>query len=284
MKGTILIIISLLVMPLYGQHKKAYQFFDAKGKKAGFTKLAKAAQRSEVVLFGELHDNPICHWLELELVQTLQKQTPLVLGAEMLERDNQKELEAYLQGQMTEKALDSLARLWDNYATDYKPLVDFAKEHQLPFIATNIPRKYASLVYKKGLQALDTLPSQEKAWIVPLPMRFDGSLSQYQKLKEMMPSHIGNDNFVKAQAIKDATMAHSIIANLRPKSVFVHFNGSYHSDFHQSIEWYLKQEQPMLKVLTISTVMQSDLSKLEKEYKGQADFILVVDEDMTKTF
>lgn len=40
----------------------------------------------------------------------------------------------------------------------------------------------------------------------------------------------------------------------------------------------------MLKVLTISTVMQSDLSKLEKEYKGQADFILVVDEDMTKTF
>ena len=30
------------------------------------------------------------------------------------------------------------ARLWDNYSTDYYPVVFFAKEHGIPFIATNI--------------------------------------------------------------------------------------------------------------------------------------------------
>lgn len=267
----------------FSQDKKAYQLFDAKGKKTTYKKLLKASEKSELVLFGEYHDNPISHWLQLELTQDLHKTKSLVLGAEMIERDNQKELNQYLSGEINQKAFDTLARLWNNYKTDYKPLVDFAKENKLKFIATNIPRRYASMVYRGGFEALDTLSASQKDWIVPLPVKYDASLSQYQKMLEMAQGH-GGDNLPKAQAIKDATMGYSILQNLEPNSIFIHYHGSYHSDFYEGIYWYVKQEKPEMKIVTIATVSQQDLSKLEKEHIGRADFILVVDEDMTKTY
>lgn len=267
----------------FSQDKKAYQLFDAKGKKTTYKKLLKASEKSELVLFGEYHDNPISHWLQLELTQDLHKIKSLVLGAEMIERDNQKELNQYLSGEINQKAFDTLARLWNNYKTDYKPLVDFAKENKLKFIATNIPRRYASMVYRGGFEALDTLSASQKDWIVPLPVKYDASLSQYQKMLEMAQGH-GGDNLPKAQAIKDATMGCSILQNSEPNSIFIHYHGSYHSDFYEGIYWYVKQEKPEMKIVTIATVSQQDLSKLEKEHIGRADFILVVDEDMTKTY
>ena len=96
-------------------------------------------------------------------------------------------------------------------------------------------------------------------------------------------AHMG-ENLPIAQAIKDATMAETILRDRREGSLFVHFNGSYHSDFYQGIYWYLQQENPHLQILTITTLTQSDLKKLNKEAYRQADFILVVDEDMTTTF
>lgn len=266
----------------FSQEKKAFVLFDKKGKITTYKRLLKASAKADIVLFGEYHNNPIAHWLQLELIKDLETKRSLILGAEMFERDNQKELNSYLQGTINQKALDSLARLWNNYKTDYKPLVDFALNKKIPFIATNIPRKYASLVYKKGLQVLDTLPINEKQWIVSLPMKYDGTLSQYQKMRKMM-AHMG-ENLPIAQAIKDATMAETILRDRREGSLFVHFNGSYHSDFYQGIYWYLQQENPHLQILTITTLTQSDLKKLNKEAYGQADFILVVDEDMTTTF
>ncbi len=266
----------------FSQEKKAFVLFDKKGKITTYKRLLKASAKADIVLFGEYHNNPIAHWLQLELIKDLEPKRSLILGAEMFERDNQKELNSYLQGTINQKALDSLARLWNNYKTDYKPLVDFALKKKIPFIATNIPRKYASLVYKKGLQVLDTLPINEKQWIVSLPMKYDGTLSQYQKMRKMM-AHMG-ENLPIAQAIKDATMAETILRDRKEGSLFVHFNGSYHSDFYQGIYWYLQQENPHLQILTITTLTQSDLKKLNKEAYGQADFILVVDEDMTTTF
>ena len=266
----------------FSQEKKAFVLFDKKGKITTYKRLLKASAKADIVLFGEYHNNPRAHWLQLELIKDLEPKRSLILGAEMFERDNQKELNSYLQGTINQKALDSLARLWNNYKTDYKPLVDFALNKKIPFIATNIPRKYASLVYKKGLQVLDTLPIKEKQWIVTLPMKYDGTLSQYQKMRKMM-AHMG-ENLPIAQAIKDATMAETILRDRREGSLFVHFNGSYHSDFYQGIYWYLQQENPHLQILTITTLTQSDLKKLNKEAYGQADFILVVDEDMTTTF
>ena len=79
------------------------------------------------------------------------------MGAEMFERDNDAQLQDYLAKRITKKQLDSSARLWNNYKTDYAPLVDYARDHNIPFVATNVPRRYASLVSRGGLHALSLI-------------------------------------------------------------------------------------------------------------------------------
>lgn len=265
------------------QDKKAYQIFDKNGKKTSYEKLLKAGEKAEVVLFGEYHDNSVVHWLQLEFTKDLAEKKALVLGAEMLEADNQMQLDFYLKGEINQKQLDSSARLWKNYKTDYKPLVDFAKEKKFSFIATNVPRRYASLVFKKDLVALDSLSAQEKSWIAPLPIEFDINLPGYKSMMGMQGGHAG-DKMPKAQAIKDATMAYFIHKNRKENSTFVHYNGTYHSDNYEGINWYLKKLDSEIKIITIATVEQKDITKLEAEHYNKADFILVIDEDVTKTY
>jgi uncharacterized iron-regulated protein len=265
------------------QDKKAYQLFDKSGKKSSYDKMLKASQKTDVVLFGEYHNNSVVHWLQLELTKDLAEKTNLVLGAEMLEADNQEQINQYLRGEINQKKLDTTARLWNNYKTDYKPLVDFAKEKKFHFIATNIPRRYASLVFKKDLVALDSLSTLEKSWMAPLPMEFDINLPSYKSMMGMQGGHAG-DKMPKAQAIKDATMAHFINKNRKENTVFMHYNGTYHSDNYEGINWYLKKLDAAIKIVTIATVEQKDISKLEAEHYNKADFILVIDEDVTKTY
>ena len=265
-----------------GFSQEAFAFFTQNGKRTSYRKLLRKSKKADIVLFGEYHNNPIAHWLEVKLTKDLLGKRSLILGAEMFERDNQDALDGYLEGTIDQKGLDTLAHLWKNYKTDYKPWVDLAKREKLPIVATNIPRKYANLVYKKGLQALDTLPSAERKWIVSLPFPYDGNLSQYEKMKKM--ARHNPENLPMAQAIKDATMAESIETHYKKGSLFLHLNGSYHSDFFQGIYWYLRRQNPNLKILTISTLSQSNLKKQPSEAYGQADFILVVDEDMTGSY
>ncbi len=274
----------LFTLFAFAQKKPAYVIYTPKGKQVSYAKMVRQLQSKDIVLFGEYHNNAIAHWLQLELCRDLHNQRSLVLGAEMLETDNQEALNRYLSGEIDAKGLDTLARLWKNHKTDYAPLVNFAKDNNLPFAATNIPRRYASKVAYDGFAALDSLSEQEKSWIAPLPMAYDAELPGYKNMLTMMGSMHGSENYPKAQACKDATMAHFILKYFKPGSLFLHFNGAYHSDNYEGILWYLQQQKPALQYATISTVSQADLSKLLDEHKGRADFIICVDEDMTPTY
>jgi uncharacterized iron-regulated protein len=283
MKQFLFLALVVLGTTVQAQDKQGYQLYTKAGKKTTYDKLLKASANADVLFFGEQHDNSIVHWLQLELTKDLAEKKPLVLGAEMIEADNQKQLNQYLAGQINQKAFDTLARLWPNHKTDYKQLVDFAKEKQFPFIATNVPRRYASLVYKQGFEALDKLTTDEKAFIAPLPIAYDPELPGYKDMLAMAGGH-GGDNLPKAQAIKDATMGYFIAQNLKPGTLFIHYNGSYHSDGFEGINWYLKKNKPSVKIITIASVTQKDIDTLDAEFFNKADFILLVDEDVTKTY
>ncbi|MFD3408387.1 ChaN family lipoprotein [Aquirufa sp. HETE-83D] len=263
--------------------KPAYVLYNAKGKKVSYEKMLKHLNQQDVVLIGELHNNPISHWLELEITQALSENRQLVLGAEMFERDNQAALTNYLQGKITAKGLDTSARLWKNYKTDYAPLVNLAKEKNLPFIATNVPRKYASQVSRGGFESLASLTSEEKSWIAPMPIAYDANLPGYQKMLKMMGEHT-SPNMPKAQALKDATMAHFIFTNWNPGFLFIHYNGSYHSEYYEGISWYLKRSKADIKIATIATVSQKEIDSLLPEHLLKADYIICVEEDMTGTY
>jgi len=283
MKYPLLLLSFLFVTTASAQDKPAYVLYNAKGKKVSYKKMIKTLVGKDVALFGEYHNNPISHWLQLEVTRDCKQTRDLVLGAEMFERDNQEALDRYLKGEIDAKQLADQARLWKNYKTDYAPLVNFAKANNLPFIGTNIPRRYASLVSKGGFETLDTLATGEKSWIAPLPIAFDPELPGYVKMIEMMGDH-GSPDMVKAQAIKDATMAHFLLKAYKPGSLFIHYNGAYHSDNYEGILWYLRRQQPTLRYATISTVAQENIHSLLPENKGIADFIICVDEDMTTTY
>ena len=280
-----IIIFSLFACMAFTIEKEAYTLYDAAGKRAKYEQLLTEAKKADVILFGELHDNPICHWLQRELMQDLyaEKKDNLILGAEMFEADDQIALNEYLAGKLSEKALKDEVKLWGNFPTDYKPLLDFAKANKLKFIAANIPRRYANMVYSKGEASLDSIDTEARKWIAPFPIKYDGNLRCYKEIFENAGGH-GGENLPKSQAYKDATMAHFILKNWSKNKTFLHFNGAYHSNHHQAIEWYLKQQNPSLKVMVISSTEQKDNSKLEEAAFNLGDFIICTPSDMTKTY
>lgn len=265
----------------------AYQIFDKNGQKVDFGQMARASSNTAVVLFGELHNNPISHWLQLELTKALHESIGgnLVLGAEMFEADTQVVIDEYLKGIIAERNFKAESRPWNNYDTDYRPLVELARENNLPFIATNIPRRYAAVVNRQGFEGLDVLTDEAKRWVAPLPPPYDPELPGYKAMLEMMgmPGR-SNENFPKAQAIKDATMAHFIHQNLNTQGVFIHYHGTYHSNNYEGIYWYLRQIDPDISIVTISTVEQDSVDVLDEANLGQADFIIAVPRTMTKTY
>lgn len=290
MKNIFIAILLISFGVFNAQNVKAYQFYNQKGKEVTTDQLAKELAEYDVVFFGENHNSSINHWLQLKITEALyqQKNGQLILGAEMFERDNQSQLNQYLNGTFDAKTLKDSARLWNNYATDYKPLVDFAKDKKLNFIATNIPRRYASQTSKEGLESLNKLTAKEKTYIAQLPIKVTLDTPGYPEMKKMMGDHAEEMkvmNFISAQATKDATMAESILKNIKSGKTFVHYNGNYHSKEFGGIYWYIKQKNPTLKMAVIS-VFESETPELkipEKDYIP-SEFNLIIPADMTKTF
>ncbi len=286
MKIKTLSLIILVVTLAFKADKPAYRIFNEKGKEVKYKELVADAMKADIILFGELHNNPISHWLQLELTKEVygEKQDHLILGAEMFESDNALILNEYVSNQIPKKNFEKEARLWPNYKTDYKPLVEFAHDNNISFIATNIPRRYAAIVYKGGFEVLEELNDEAKALMAPLPINYDPELSCYKQMLQMggMGAHV-NDNLPKAQAMKDATMAHFILKNWEKGDTFIHYNGSYHSDNFESIVWYLLEVNPNLKIMTIATTQQPEIEDLDEESVGVANFVICVPESMTKT-
>ncbi len=268
---------------IYAQ-ERAFQIYNADGNRVSYRMMSYSAGKADIVLFGENHNDPISHWLQLELTKSLFEEhgENLMLGAEMIESDNQVVLDEYLLGFIREKDFEKEAKIWPNHKTDYRPLISFAKENNLHFVATNIPRRFASMVYRFGIDTLEYLPKTSKQFIAPLPIDYDTSLHCYKEISVMAEGH-GGENLPKSQAIKDATMAYFIHKNIKENTKFLHYNGSYHSRFHESIMWYLLQLNPALDILTIEVVEQADITEFDEELLGNADYFIVVDEDMCKT-
>jgi uncharacterized iron-regulated protein len=195
-------------------------------------------------------------------------------------------VDEYLNGTIEERHLLHEAKVWDNYKNDYKPLVELAKEKKLKAIATNVPRRYANLVYRKGIESLNALPTEATRYMAPLPIDIDLELPGYKNMISSMGGHGApgsGENIARSQAVKDATMAHFITKNLA-EGIFIHYHGAYHSQNFEGIYWYLKKALPKLKIVTIHTASQEMIDKLEEANKNTANFIICIPADMTKTY
>ncbi len=286
MKKILVVFLLYCGLGMQAQDLPVYTIFNKKAKSVNYGKMMRQLAEADVVLFGEQHDDAVVHWLQLQVIKSLHKDFPLVLGAEMFESDNQVILDEYLAGIITHKHFTTEAKIWKNYDTDYKPLLDFAKENQLPFVATNIPRRYASMVSREGLEGLNKLSAEARKWVAPLPIEVDLTRSGYAWMIETMGAHAQGDpaNIARAQASKDATMAYFITRHLEAGKKFVHFHGTFHSNNFQGIYDYLKAARPDLKIVTIASVNQQGISQLEEENKALADFIIATPADGPRSY
>lgn len=281
----LLILISMLwISALTAQDKRAYQLYQMDGKSVSFAEMTERAAAADLIFFGELHNNAIAHWLQIELIMELAADTSkqLAVGMEMFEADQQVLLDEYSDSLISRSSFENEARLWPNYKTDYQPIVTFTVEQDVKLIATNIPRRYASAVYSSGLKILDALSADAKKWIAPLPIEVDTSLPGYKNILEAAHGH-GGDNLIYSQAVKDATMAHFILAHLDENSRMVHLNGAYHSNNFEGIVWYINQQNNGLNILTINTLTAKDITDVNPDDLKKADITLVVDSRVTKT-
>ncbi len=274
----------VLLLTLNSFANKEYVLYDSKGKEISVEKMFKEAQQKSWVFFGEFHNSSTIHRIQFLLTQHLHKihGDKLIVGAEMFESDNQDIINEYFQGIINTKYFEDECRLWTNYKTDYKQIVEYLKTNSLPLIATNVPRRYAHAVHYNGLDVLETLPDHVKQLFLPmLPIQIDTTLSSYAEIKQM--SMHGGKFMMEAQAIKDATMAHFMKKYWSSGKVFLHLNGAFHTNKYEGIISFLPKEWLRKDMLVISMVTQIDINKLEDDNKGLGDFIFCFEENYAKS-
>lgn len=292
MKRTIINLLLLLPAVLsYAAGPAAYRIFDSKGVETDFVTMVDSLSRAQAVFVGENHNCPISHWMELEISRALFERhgADLVIGQEMMEADNQLILDEYMSGITSYDRFEAEARLWDNYSTDYYPTVYFAKDNGIPFVATNVPRRYAAFVSGNGLDALQRLSDEAKQYIAPLPIPFTYDTDAAgEKFGAMMmfsrrsPEEM--QRLAEAQALKDATMGWFMARNMKPSTKFIHINGTMHSDNRDGIIPYLLKYRPGTSVATVTSRRQDEIDSLDPDYLGAADFYIVVQTDFPTSY
>lgn len=231
-----------------------------------FRELAVALSRADVVFLGEFHDDPGTHRLQAALLRELAevRTEGLVLALEMFERDVQATLDSYLDGSISEADFLANSRPWPNYGSDYRPMLEFAKANGWPVVAGNVPRRIASQVARAGLGALDSLPSVDRPFVAAehsCPRdeywrRFQevmGDMSSHgmQLTPEQLESMVWRT--YEAQCVKDEAMAESVVAAQREhRTLVVHANGSFHSNYRLGAAARVLRRAPELRTLVVT--------------------------------
>lgn len=268
---------------------------------SSFAALVDALAQADVVFLGENHDHKGGHDLQKTIVQTLlQRNISVALGMEMFERDVQGVLNEYLTGQISEANFLQASRAWPNYKEHYRPTVELLKERNLPVIGTNAPRRYVSIVSKKGQAALQSLPPASRANLAPLPYSMAIPAGYDKELDEIFgqphteavkaapnPNMPSTANMKQAQALWDSTMADSLVQFLRKdggRHLVVHLNGSMHSDRSYGIVDRLHKAMPSLKIKTVSVRPDAKFPTPNlSDYTDLADFVIVTPPDPKNT-
>lgn len=293
MRKTFLILCGFFVATiLSSQADQNYQIYNAhSGERVDVQQMAEELVDYDVVFFGEFHGEEILHRLQYGLLKAFYEvEEDIAVSMEMFERDVQKVLDAYLQGEISEDEFLSQSRPWSNYEKDYKPLLEYAKEQNLDVLAANVPRRYAAMLHREGDKALDNLTEAEQRFIADELVVLDDEYRErfYRTMRRNfgMMGDIPAEELdrrihamYKAQCLKDDTMAESIYEYIRqnPETKVIHFNGDFHSNSHLGTVQKLARMHAGLKigVITPLAVESEEEFRFPSHASETGDFLIV---------
>jgi hypothetical protein len=267
-------------------------FATAQGGFADLAAMVDDLATADVVFVGEQHNDDNTHRFQLNLLQALAaRRGDIVLALEMFERDAQEPLEHFLMGHTEEAEFVRESRAWPRYATDYKPLVDFAISKTWPVVAANVPRAIAAEVSKSGLDALASRPASEKALFAADLQCPTGDDYYTRFLGAMGGGHVAGapamdaatlDRYYFSQCLKDETMGESVaqsyaagaIGGKRPLIVVV--LGAFHSDFRQGTVIRTARRLPAQRIVVTSILPVDTLDGLtpSPEASRRGDYLV----------
>ena len=270
-----------------------YRIFDAKGNPASLEKILTEIGKTEVIFLGEMHDDATAHYLQNEIfrkaVEKYNANRKVVLSLEMFERDNQIVLNEYLSGLITEKKFLDDSRPWGNYKTDYRPLVELAKEKNLAVVAANAPRRYVNMVSRGGRDSLNALSNDAKKFLPPLPFA-EASAAYTGKFKALMgtsaEANMGLDKILSSQSLWDASMAYWIAEELRQNknALVVHLNGAFHTENRLGTVEHLLKYRPNTKALVVTMRYEEDFQTFDKtKHTDLGDFVILTDSKIPRS-
>ncbi len=291
----ILLIFTTMIVSVSAQVTDAnFRIYNAEGKAATVEQIISAAGKSDVIFLGENHDDAVAHYLQLELFkktfETYGKQRKIALSLEMFERDVQIVIDEYLNDLITEKKFLDDSRPWNNYKTDYRLLVEYAKQNKLVVIAANAPRRYVNIVSRNGRDALQTLSTDAKKWLAPLP--FAAASAEYSKKFNALMGGMNRDShglskILDSQTLWDATMAFSIseFTQKNKNALVVHLNGSFHTENRLGTAEQLLKYNPKAKVLVVTMRYEGDFTNFDRtKHSNLGDYVILTDAKIQRSF
>ena len=213
------------------------------------SELLRRAGSAEVLLLGEIHDNGEHHRLQLRVLQArLAAGARPALLMEQFDTDQQAALD---EARRSGKDLAPLMRGWD--WPQYQPLVTLADTAGLPVQAANLPRSAMRPVVREGFASLAAGELQRLA----LETTWNGERQAYMT-EVIESSHCGmvtpalRDGLVRAQRLRDATLADAALGRLDQGVVFILGRGHARRDVGVPI--YLNARRPGTRVLSVGFV------------------------------
>ncbi|HEX8145668.1 MAG TPA: ChaN family lipoprotein [Pyrinomonadaceae bacterium] len=303
--GSILLFTALAAQLAAGAQAPAphYRAFDAKGNAVTLQNIIDSLARADVLFVGETHDNAVAHLLEAELLRRADeaygpsspRKRAVALSLEMFERDVQTVLDEYLEGLITERHFLLSSRPWRNYETDYKPLVEYAREHHLPVIAANAPARYVSRVSSRGPDSLKSLPPVAvKSWLPPLPFptASEGYAAKFNRFMggagaapaagagtTAQASPHGGLHLLEAQTLRDASMAYAIAEYLKRgrDPLVVQVNGAFHSEERMGVPEQLARYRSKAHAVVVTIVPAEGFPNFDTDLGRLGDFVIITE-------
>lgn len=258
------------VSPLHRDHPLVGKIWAGRaGRFVDEASLDDAMTGADLVLLGEVHDNPDHHLLQARFIRTIVAggRRP-ALALEMLTSELQPAVDAARA--RTPREPENLAPVWKQGGWPdydlYRPVLAAGLEAGLPIVAANLPRDEARALVMKGIGAADPALRGRLERGPVLPPDAVAALR-----KEMMDSHCGElpaammDPMILAQRARDATMADRLAAAARQSGGGILITGNGHATASDVPSW-LAQDAPGRKIVAVALVEVDPAEKAPADY------------------